>query len=101
MLASNKNGTLYIGVTNNLMKRVPEHKRKEFKGFTEKYDVDKLVWFDETSYIGAAIKREKELKKWLRKWKVTLIEKTNPEWKDLFYEIGGNDEMLLPEFKIM
>jgi len=66
MMVSEKNGTLYIGVTNNLLRRVAEHKRKEVKGFTEKYNVNKLVWYEQTNDIRIAIKREKQIKKWNR-----------------------------------
>jgi len=92
ILASKKNGVLYIGVTNNLLRRVYEHKKKLIKGFTTKYFVSKLVYFEETDSIGAAIQREKQLKKWYRKWKIELIKSVNPEWKDLYYEYGGEDE---------
>ena len=86
ILASKRNGTLYIGVTNNLEKRVAEHKTKIFEGFTEKYDVNELVFFEETNDINSAIAREKQLKKWNRDWKLKLIEKSNPDWKDLSKE---------------
>ena len=98
ILASGKKGTLYNGVTNNLIKRVAQHKRKELKGFTEKYEVNKLVWYEQNNDIRIAIQREKQIKKWNRKWKIRLIEKENPEWKDLFFEIGGTYEMLDPNF---
>ncbi|MBK8553609.1 MAG: GIY-YIG nuclease family protein [Ignavibacteria bacterium] len=100
ILASGKNGTLYNGVTNNLIKRVAQHKRKEVKGFAEKYEVNKLVWYEQTNDISIAIKREKQIKKWNRKWKIRLIEKENPEWNDLFFEIGGTEDMLDPNFLI-
>jgi putative endonuclease len=100
ILANKRNGTLYTGVNNNLLRRVVEHKRKIVKGFTQKYNVNKLVWYEQTNDIRLAIQREKQIKKWLRKWKLELIEETNPNWKDLFYEIGGTDEMLKPEFQI-
>ena len=83
ILASQRNGTLYIGVTNDLERRILEHKQKIIKGFTEKYNIDKLVYFEETDDVGEAIIREKQLKKWKRKWKINLIEKDNPEWCDL------------------
>jgi putative endonuclease len=70
ILASKKNGTLYIGVTNNLLKRVYQHKKKLVEGFTKKYNVDKLVYFEQTKNIYSAIQREKQLKKWNRKWKL-------------------------------
>ncbi len=74
---------LYVGVTNNLLRRVWEHKSKITKGFTKKYFIDKLVYFEETISVIAAIQREKRLKKWNRKWKEALINSRNPEWKDL------------------
>jgi len=87
ILASRKNGTLYIGVTNNLMRRVFEHKNGFIKGFTQKYNVHRLVYFEETPDIQSALKREKQLKKWRRQWKIDLIEKENPKWNDLFEQL--------------
>ena len=87
ILASKKNGTLYIGVTNDLTKRVWEHKNKVADGFTKKYGVDKLVWFESTESIESAIQREKQLKNWHRQWKVTLINSKNPGWQDLYKDI--------------
>ena len=75
--------SLYIGVTSNLQKRVWEHKNKVVKGFTEKYNVDKLVYYELTDSIESAIKREKQLKNWHRQWKINLIKGMNPEFKDL------------------
>jgi putative endonuclease len=86
MLASKKNGTLYIGVTNNLLKRVYEHKNNIIGGFTQKYSVHNLVYYEEHNEIGKAITREKQMKKWKRQWKIELIEKFNPQWKDLYCE---------------
>ena len=83
VLASKRNGTLYIGVTNNLERRVYEHRNHLVKGFTEEYNVSTLVYFEQTNNIASALQREKQLKKWNRKWKLDLIESTNPEWKDL------------------
>ena len=83
ILASKRNGTLYVGVTNNLERRIFEHKTKDSKGFTEKYDVNLLVYFEETGDVTAALEREKHLKNWHRKWKLRLIEEFNPEWNDL------------------
>jgi putative endonuclease len=83
ILASKRNGTLYTGVTSNLMKRIYEHKNKLIDGFTKKYNVDKLVYYEKTNDIKLAIIREKQLKKWNRKWKLELIEKMNPYWDDL------------------
>ena len=87
ILASAKNGTLYIGVTNNLARRVWEHKNKIVEGFTCKYEVNKLVYYEDYSEIEYAIKREKRLKEWSRQWKIDLIEKNNSQWLDL-YENG-------------
>jgi putative endonuclease len=86
-MASCKNGTLYIGVTNNFSKRAWEHKLKLTKSFTSKYNINKLVYYESYSDIEYAIKREKVLKKWNRQWKIELIEKVNPLWLDL-YEQG-------------
>ena len=83
ILASQKNGTLYIGVTNDLERRVLEHKQKINEGFTSKYDVNRLVYFESFQYINDAILREKRLKKWNRQWKINLIEEENKEWNDL------------------
>jgi len=83
ILASKRNGTLYTGVTNDLERRVYEHKHKSIDGFTSKYNVDKLVCFEHTQSIESAISREKEIKGWKREKKLRLIEATNPEWQDL------------------
>ena len=87
ILASKRNGTLYVGVTSNLIKRVWEHKNELVDGFTKKYQIKTLVYFESCSSIEEAIKREKQLKKWKRDWKINLIEKENPLWKDLYGEI--------------
>ena len=84
ILASQKSGTLYVGVTTNLVKRISEHKEGVTGGFTSRYDVRKLVYYEEFGDVLLAIEREKELKKWRRRWKVALFEKSNPEWRDLF-----------------
>jgi len=89
ILASKKNGTLYIGVTNDLIKRVWEHKNKFVDGFSEKYSVDKLVYYEIFEEIENAILREKRLKKWNREWKIELIESKNPGWNDLYFELIG------------
>lgn len=95
ILASKRNGTLYIGATNDLERRSYEHKYHLVKGFTEKYNVNKLVYFEQTNDIQTALQREKQLKKWNRKWKLDLIENVNPEWKDLsenwIPDLVGND----------
>ena len=87
ILASQKNGTLYIGVTSSLAKRVWEHKNEVVEGFTKKYAVKKLVYFEQFDDVNNAIAREKVLKHWNRKWKLELIEKSNPTWNDLYGEI--------------
>lgn len=87
-LFNQRNGTLYIGVTNHLVKRVYEHKQHIFKGFTDKYDIDKLAYYEIHDDINEAIKREKQLKAWKRSWKLELIESHNPDWKDLYDEIS-------------
>jgi len=83
ILASRRNGTLYIGVTSDLERRVWEHKEGVIEGFTKKYDVHRLVYYEVHHEMGEAIAREKQLKKWNRAWKIELIEKSNPEWRDL------------------
>ena len=85
-IMTNKSKTLYTGVTNNLQRRVYEHKEKIFKGFTAKYNITKLVYFEILNDINSAKRREKQIKGWLRKKKIDLIETTNPEWKDLSEE---------------
>jgi len=84
ILSSRRNGTLYIGVTSNLVKRVFEHKNDLVEGFTERYGVHNLVWYEQHENPLSAIAREKQLKKWKRDWKLRLIEQDNPEWKDLY-----------------
>jgi putative endonuclease len=83
ILASRRNGTLYIGFTNDLQRRLYEHKHGLVEGFTKKYSVHTLVYYEDTTDVTAAIAREKQLKKWNRAWKLQLIESVNPEWKDL------------------
>lgn len=87
LLASKRNGTLYLGVTSNLIKRVYEHKNNLVSGFTQKYKIHNLVYYETTDDINSAITREKQLKKWKRTWKIELIEKDNPGWKDLYFEL--------------
>jgi len=89
LLASKKHGTLYLGVTNDLVRRVYEHRTKTVKGFASRYDVHKLVRFEIYDDVLTAIAREKELKKWRRDWKVRLIEEQNPEWADLYPGIAN------------
>ena len=87
ILASKKNGTLYTGVTGDLIKRAYQHKKDLIPGFTNKYGVHKLVYFEQHGDIINAIIREKQIKKWRRDWKINLIERNNPEWRDLYYEL--------------
>ena len=87
ILTNQKRGTLYIGVTNNLIRRTEEHKAKEVDGFTKKYNVSTLVYFESTNDVESAISREKVLKHWNREWKINLIEKENSEWNDLSLEL--------------
>ncbi len=84
ILASKRNGTLYTGITSNLIKRVYEHKNNLVDGFTKKYYVHNLVHYEITEDINSALRREKQIKKWKRNWKIELIEKDNPEWRDLY-----------------
>ena len=84
IMASKRNGTLYVGVTSDLVKRIYEHKNGLADGFTKKYGVKTLVWFEKTESSVAAITREKQIKVWKRAWKLELIEEMNPEWQDLY-----------------
>ena len=88
ILASKRNGTLYTGISNTLLKRVWEHKHKVVGGFTKRYGVDKLVYYESFDDVHAAIAREKQIKGWNRAWKIRLIEKINPQWRDLFEELS-------------
>ncbi len=87
MLASARNGTLYLGVTSDLVKRIWEHREGLFEGFTKKYGVKNLVWFEVHFEAMAAITREKQLKKWNRDWKINMIQQGNPDWRDLYEDI--------------
>jgi len=87
ILASKKNGTLYVGVTNNLVKRCYEHKQDLVEGFTKRYQVHTLVYYEIHSDVREAIKREKQIKKWNRSWKIRLIEEKNPQWRELYNDI--------------
>ena len=89
MLASQCNGTLYIGVTSDLIQRVWQHREGLAEGFTKTYGVKILVWYEQHETMESAIAKEKVMKKWLRKWKLATIEKTNPDWRDLWPEILG------------
>ena len=91
IITNKRNGTLYTGMTNDLLLRVYIHKHKFNMGFSHIYDLDRLVYFESSDDVYSTLKREKQLKKWNRDWKLRLIEKSNPSWKDLFYEIGGKE----------
>jgi putative endonuclease len=92
ILASRMGGTLYIGVTNDLQRRIVEHRRGAFPGFTKRYGVARLVYFEEFGHVRDAIVREKQLKKWNRAWKIRLIEERNPDWIDLYKSVVGSAE---------
>jgi putative endonuclease len=94
ILASARNGTLYVGVTNDLAIRSEQHRDETLEGFTKKYGVHMLVWFEEHGDIQDAIAHEKRIKKWRRAWKLELIEKTNPDWRDLALDLA--DESFAP-----
>jgi putative endonuclease len=87
MMASSRNGTLYIGVTSDLLSRVWQHKNNVVEGFTEKYEVHQLIWYEPHENMESAILREKVLKKWNRIWKLRLIEQFNPDWQDLYEQL--------------
>ena len=89
MLASGRNGTLYVGVTSDLVKRAWQHNEGVVAGFTKEYDVKRLVWYEQHGNAESAITREKQVKKWNRAWKIRLIEEINPYWIDLYGEITG------------
>lgn len=89
ILASQKYGTLYTGVTSNLLKRIWEHKNNAVEGFTQKYSVHTLVWYEIHETIASAIQREKSIKNWKRAWKIKLIEEANPHWQDIYPGLLG------------
>ena len=89
LMASQRNGTLYVGVTSNLIQRVWQHRNHVVEGFTDKYNVNCLVWFEQHETMESAIAREKAIKKWDRAWKLKFFEKQNPEWNDLWPFING------------
>jgi len=90
IMASKRNGTIYVGVTSDLIKRVYQHRNNLIEGFTSKYKVHHLVYYEQHLDITTAIRREKRLKEWRRKWKLALIEENNPRWRDLYPEIAGS-----------
>ncbi len=87
LLASQRNGTLYVGVTSDLVQRIWQHKNDLAEGFTKRYGVHMLVWYEECGTMEAAISRERAIKEWKRAWKIRLIENRNPEWKDIYNEL--------------
>jgi putative endonuclease len=87
ILASQRNGTLYVGVTSDLVKRIWEHKNNLVEGFTKRYGIHQLVWYETHENTESAIKREKQIKEWKRKWKLELIEDMNRNWEELYYTI--------------
>jgi putative endonuclease len=87
LLASGRNGTLYVGVTNDLARRVGEHKEHVVPGFTKRYNVTRLMWFEQHNSVEAAITRERQIKAWKRQWKIDLFRETNPHWDDLYFSI--------------
>ncbi len=87
LLASRRDGTLYVGVTSDLVKRVWQHKHDLVEGFTKRYQVHTLVWYELHDSMASAIPREKAIKGWKRRWKLALIEKTNPHWRDLYEDL--------------
>jgi putative endonuclease len=87
LLASKRNGTLYVGVTSDLVQRIWQHKNDLVEGFTKRYGVHTLVWYEMSETMQAAIARERAIKEWKRAWKIELIEKFNPEWRDLYEEV--------------
>ncbi|SMD19213.1 GIY-YIG nuclease family protein [Rhizobium sp. RU36D] len=89
ILASRRNGTLYTGVTSDLSRRLLEHQQALTPGFTSRYDIKRLVWFEEHDLVTDAIAREKQIKNWHRKWKLELIESFNPEWEDVSHYLHG------------
>ena len=93
ILASSRKGTLYTGVTSHLIKRLWQHREHVIDGFSKRYDVTRLVWYELTEAMDSAILREKQIKKWNRAWKIRLIEALNPGWKDLWPEITGQAEV--------
>lgn len=88
IVASDRNGTIYVGVTSNLLGRIYQHRSGEIGGFTERYHVKRLVWFEPHERMESAILREKQLKNWRRAWKLALVEKDNPTWRDLAEDFG-------------
>ena len=97
MMTNKPNGTLYTGVTNDLVRRVHEHRTHSVKGFTDRYNLERLVWFETHDGPTKAIRREKAIKRWNRAWKVALIESVNPTWSDLWQQIVGSRPTMTSE----
>ena len=97
MLASDRNGTVYVGHTDDLTERVRQHREKELPGFTAMYAVDRLVWFEAHDDRDGAFRRERQIKKWYRAWKLRTIEAGNPEWRDLYADLLKPDQPLHPD----
>ena len=96
ILASGRNGTLYVGVTNDLVRRIWEHKNETADGFTKRYGVKQLVWFDSTTDVEGAIRREKTMKRWPRDYKLNVIEEMNPQWRDLYDDLTSQTPDMPP-----
>ena len=99
LLASDRNGTLYVGHTDDLVERVRQHRAKERPGFTARYGVDRLVWFETHEDRDGAFRRERQIKKWYRAWKLRTIESFNPEWRDLSGDLAKLDQPLHPDLR--
>jgi putative endonuclease len=97
MMASGRHGTLYTGVTSHLPSRTAQHREGRIPGFTKKYNVKRLVWYEPHESMTAAIQREESLKKYLREWKINLIERDNPHWDDLYPALVGMNRQTLPQ----
>jgi putative endonuclease len=97
MMASNRHGTIYIGITSHLPSRIAQHREGRIKGFTKKYGVKQLVWYEPHERMTSAIQRESSLKKYPREWKINLIEQDNPDWDDLYPNLVGMNRQKLPE----
>ena len=100
VLASGRNGTLYVGQTENLVVRMQQHREKAFKGFTAKYGVDRLVWFEVHEERDIALTRERQIKKWYRAWKLRTIEQSNPDWRDLYDDLLDPGHALHPDLQL-
>ena len=87
IITNKRKGTLYIGFSSGLKKRIWQHKQKQVEGFSKEHNLDKLVYYESTNDVNSAIAREKQLKKWKRQWKINAIEKSNPEWRDLYEDL--------------